>query len=239
MNYKIIEDEEKLRNFIKWLPELKSTEKYYMCLFARSKYTKGENGVNGIAHIKSDKAQLKRFVSDKERMFDKIKQLEVEVGAYKQKDIPIPQQALALYITVNPRDMWKATANSLVKLAQCMRDQNILVNPHQEVLSEIQRTKGTTHYVDFDLDLQTSDPSMDPKIIEALIETKVNYDAVDLLRTRGGYHILVNVKKVSSEFKNSFYQGLASIPGVDQTGDQMIPVPGTHQGGFVPHFITL
>ena len=80
MNYKIITNEKKLRDFIEWLPNLEPNEKYYVSLFARKKYS---------SDIKSnDKTQLKRFVSDKERMFDKIKQLECEVGAYKLKDAP-------------------------------------------------------------------------------------------------------------------------------------------------------
>jgi hypothetical protein len=209
-----------------------------MCLFARSKYTKDAEGKNGIAHIKSDKAQLKRFVSDKERMYWKIKQLEVEIGAYRQKDIAIPQEALALYITPNPRDLWKATANSLVKLAQCIRDTNNLGNPHQEVLSEIQRTKGTTHFVDFDMDFPEG-YSTNTEILMDTLGKVVNPEAVNLLKTRGGYHILVNVQKVEQQFKNKFYQGISSIVHVDQVGDQMIPVPGTYQGGFTPHFITL
>lgn len=234
MNYEIIKDEEKLREFIKWLPELKPTEKYYLCLFARSKYTKDENGVNGIAHIKSDKAQLKRFVSDKERMYDKIKQLEVEVGCYKQKDTPIPQQALALYITPNPREMWKATVNSMVKLAQCIRDNNILVNPHQEVLSEIQRTKSRTCYIDFDVDCGDR-----IDIATRAIYSSINKEAVTWLRTRGGIHALIDPNKVTKEYQKSFYQKITKIEDVDQTGDNMIPVPGCTQGNFIPHFLNL
>lgn len=226
MNYQIVKDEKALKEFIDWLPELEGHEKYYLCLFARNKYCKE------LSHIKSDKAQLKRFVSDKERMFYKIKQLETEVGNYRQKDIPVPQEALALYISVNPRDMYKATINTMVKLANCIRDQNVLGNPHQEALSEIQRTKSRTCYVDFDFDGDEI-PNRDE------ILQHVNKDACTLLRTRGGIHLLVDPKKVDQEHKNKFYKGLGSLAAADQSGDLLIPVPGTYQGGFTPRFIEL
>lgn len=226
MNYKIIQDEKILRDFIDWLPILDEKEKYYLCLFARSKYCKQ------LVHIKSDKAQLKRFVSNKERMFEKIKQLEIEEGCYLQRDVKIPLEALALYITVNPRDMWKASVNTMVKLANAIRDQNILMNPHQEALSEIQKAKSRTCYIDFDFDGDNI-PTKDE------LQDIVNKEAITLLRTRGGIHILVDPKKVDIKYKNTFYQKLSKIEGVDQTGDQMIPVPGCSQGGFIPKFIEL
>lgn len=231
MNYQIIKDIKLLKEFIAWLPELTEQEKYYCCLFARSKYLKDENGVNRLPHIKTDKAQLKRFVSDKERLFGKIKQLEIEVGWYHQKEHIIPQEALALYITVNPRDMYKASINTLVKLATSVRDQNVLMNPHQEALSEIQRTKSRTVYIDFDIDAE-------PETLEVDIEEMrgyINFDAVTFLKTRGGVHALVDPNKVEQKYKNSFYKNMSRF--VDQAGDIMIPVPGCVQGGFVPHFI--
>lgn len=226
MNYKVVKDEKLLRDFIEWLPELKETEKYYFCLFARNKYCKE------LSHIKSDKAQLKRFVTDKERMFQKIKQLEIEVGWYKQREFEVPEAALALYMTVNPRNMFKATVNTMCKLANSIRDQNINMNAHQEAMSEIQKAKSRTCYIDFDIDgdnLPTKDE----------LAAIVNFDAVTCLRTRGGLHLLVDPSKVENNYKNTFYQKLSKLEGCDQTGDQMIPVPGCTQGMYIPHFITL
>ncbi len=230
-----MKDEKILKEFIEWLPELTSTEKYYLCLFARNKYCKE------LTHIKSDKAQLKRFVTDKERMFLKIKQLEVEVGWYKQKEMIVPQEALALYITVNPRCLRKATVNTMVKLAQSIRDENILMNCHQEALSEIQKAKSRTCWVDFDYD--TKEDTHRKTRAEYLHEVVKNFcgDEVDykLLETRGGYHLLVNPESVAMHAKSRWYQGLMKIGNCDQVGDNMIPVPGSFQGGFIPQFVNL
>ena len=236
MNYQVIKDADLLNDFIKWLPELKETEQYYLCLFARSKYCKE------ITHIKSDKSQLKRFVSTKERMFDKIWQLECPYGAYKQykigkgETVVMPQEALALYISLNPRDLWKASFNSTLKLVTAIRDTNTLMNPHAEVMSEIQKSKGETRYAHFDIDEPDGDTLR--KTISKIPEF-VNRDAVTLLRTRGGMHVLVDVRKIVYPYKNKWYQSISQLANVDQSGDMMIPVPGCTQGNFIPHFVNI
>lgn len=226
--YNIIKDEQALKDFVDWLPELQPDEKYYICLFARNKYCKE------LTHIKTDKAQLKRIVTNKERMINKIRQLEVVYGHYTQKQMIVPQQALALYITVNPRNMLKATVNTMVKLAQSIRDQNTEMNPHQSALSEIQKAKSRTCYVDFDVDFKELSPRAFKNTILNICGLDTNFE---ILETRGGYHVLIDPSTIDPSKKNSWYNNLNQTLRPDQIGDLMIPVPGCAQGGFIPKFL--
>lgn len=233
MNYEIIKDIKLLEDFLNFLPDLESHEQFYVCLFSRSKYC---NNISGITHIKSDKAQLKRFTATKKTLISKIKQLECPIGAYMQKDIVIPQESLALYINPNPRDFKKAAKNSLIRFANLITEQynSNQYNPHQEVMSEIQKAKSRLVYFDLDIDDMT---------IELLEPTKeslskvINLDSLHFLKTRGGFHIFVELEKIDKLYQKSWYLSLSNLLKVDVKGDMMMPVPGCTQGNFIPYFI--
>lgn len=236
-NYTVITDEKMLSDFINWLPDLKDNECYYLCLFARSKYAKNEDGTNKFPHIKTDKSQLKRFIcTDKKYIIQKIRQLEVKIGAYKTKDgEDIPQEALALYINVSPRNQYSAMFALMKRLIDIQECKGSNFNIHAEALSAIQKSGKKKRFFDFDLD----GDNMESKVIQSLDYNKINKDCLTFLKTRGGMHILVDLTKISDEFKNTWYKYITSSFEVDIKGDNMIPVPGTHQGGFTPHFINL
>lgn len=219
--YIIITDKEKLREFIEWLPDLKNDECYYVCLFARSKYAK-EYGLS------SDKQQLKRFTTSKEYLIEKLEQLEIQLDRYYQKHSPIPQQALAVYITPNPRSYVKATKESLKKFADLITNEYNGYNPHQEVLSQIQVACGTKKYFDLDFD-NTTIEEMKP-----MIDGKINEDCLTYVQTRGGFHLLVEFEKIEKQYIKNWYNNLTKLPNCDVRGDNLLPIPGTYQGGFTP-----
>lgn len=248
-NYKIITDEKKLLEFIDWLPDLKDGECYYLSLFARSKYIK-DSGVK----LSSDKQQLKRFTTTKEHLFNKIKQLEVEIGAYKLKEkqtnkenfdglikigepnkkfVDIPQETLALYITPNPRSYEKAGINLVKKLVDLVTKPYNGYNPHQEALNCIQTAKSRTMYFDFDFD------NVSFEEIKNEILMCVNKESLNVVRTRGGFHLLVDMTKIEKQYAKSWYNNINKISGCDVRGDNLLPVVGCTQGAFTPEFINI
>jgi hypothetical protein len=232
MNYQIITDENLLDEFISsFLKPCSPDETYYCCLFARSKYAKNEDGSNKFPHIKTDKNQLKRFLATPNTLKIKIKQLEVPFGAYITKDgEPIPQEALALYITPNRRSQKKAMFKLMKRLIDIQECNGQGFNINAEAISAVQKSKSKTDWIDFDIDSKDIDISS--------IENVLPLGTYKILETRGGYHIMIDRDKVKkSNAPKNWYIVLGQMFEIDQSGDNMIPMVGTYQGGFTPKFI--
>lgn len=224
-HYSIIKDQQLLDDFIQWLPELQPHEIFYVALFARKKYCAA------IKNIKTDKAQCKRFTSYTGRLVEKIRQLECPLDSYSIRGVTIPQEALALYISVNPRDLHEATKNGLIKLAHLITQPYNGYNPHQEVMSEIHRACSRKVWFDFDFDGVDLDTTM------GQVDDILNLDCVRVLKTYSGFHLLVNLKSIREEFSKSWHQNMSKLAGIDVRGDNLIPVAGCVQGEFIPHFV--
>lgn len=230
MNYSIIQDEQALRDFISWLPDLEPHETFFIALFARKKYAPD-------GPLKSDKAQLKGLTSDKDYLFDKIRQLECAVGSYTSRGGVVPQEALALYINPNPRNLEKASKNLIKILVDCVTSPYQGYNPRALALTEIQQAKGRGVFFDFDIDMPKNyagNRTTFAREIQAFLEGKINLSATNLLLTRGGVHLIVEVSKIDAVYKRGWYNALSTLPGVDIKGDNLIPVPGCTQGGHIP-----
>jgi len=225
MNYRIICDYEELNNFIKFLPELKDNETFYFSLLARDKYIREL----GIGTFHSDKHQCARWISDDvSRLPVKLKQLESVKGSYSLKGTEIPQEALASYVTINPRCQIKATKRLLHRTADIITGNETRVNVYQEALTAIHKSISRKVYVDVDFDGPT------PEDVIPTMKDMINLNCVSILLTRGGFHALIRLDAIEDKYIKSWYRNITSIPRADIVGDNMIPIPGTYQGGWVP-----
>src|SRR6478609_5353117 len=229
MNYKIIQDDEELQNFINWLPECEPHEQYYISLLARKKYVPN-------SALTADKSQIKRITATKDRIIQKLRQMECEVGAYQFKGEAIPQQALAVYITPNPRDLRKAGLQLLKDIATKVM-YNEIYNPKSLSLNVIQTSCSNKKYFDIDIDVKRGAISSSVHFLTHL-EGKINRDCITLVHTHGGMHMLIELAKIEPIYKNTWYKSILGMKcehyDVTMNGDNLIPLPGTTQGGKIP-----
>lgn len=220
--YKVICDEPAVKSFIDWLPKLLPSECYYVSLFARHKY---------CPDVKLDKAQLKRFTAtSKDMILPKLHQLESPIGSYIQDGKPIAQEGLACYILPNPRSMEKAAKNGLIRLAELITKPYNGYNPHTELMSCIHKSPSKKRF--FDIDFDGAKPEEAVRKIDS--EDLINLDCLSVIETRGGFHLIVHLEKIDKKYQKVWHNSLTNLAGADVTGDNMIPIPGTYQGGFIP-----
>jgi hypothetical protein len=158
-----------------------------------------------------------------------IKQLECELGSYRQKGKEIPQEAIAVYINLNPRSLEKASKKTVLKLTELILEK-CSHDPIQITMSQIQKSCSRKLFLDIDFDVEINNDLM------KRIHNSLNEDCLKYLITRGGFHLLIDLSKINKEYKKTWYKKITSFKEVDIKGDNMIPIPGTYQGGFVPYF---
>jgi len=225
MNYQIITDEAKLDEFISFLPDIEDTEVYYLCLFGRHKYAAEFPNTK-------DSGQLARIASRKSDLKEKIRRLESPLGSFSRDGAVAPQEALAVYIGLNPRSLIQANKNLLIELATRIAGGDLSFNPISAATTEIHRAVSRKFFVDFDYD-HVEPADCLPKIKEILPA-----GAYKVLKTRGGFHLIVELAKMNKPIKKDWHKLLSSLPNCDVRGSKnLTPVPGCTQGGFTPYFV--
>ncbi len=229
--YEIVRNLDELMTFIRFLPNLKENEMYYVSLFSRKKYG-GHAG---------DKCQLKRFTATKDRLIHKLQQLELPLGRYKDNEFyDTENDSLVVYITPNPRNLRKSALRFSAETMKKVAEDKVLGNPRSDIMNTIQVTSSNRLYFDVDIDFK---PDKIQGLLTLLENFKhgINQDALNVIHTRGGYHILVNLKKIEPRYKSTWYKTFSECKSevfeVTMNGDNMVPVPGCTQGGYSPKLL--
>jgi hypothetical protein len=224
--YEIILNKTIFNDFVyNFLPELEKNQMYYLALLARQKYSS--------PRISLKESLVTSFVvSTKEDMVRQIKRLEIPSDnfGYVAKDgyTFLREDALALYVLLNPRDTRKATANLIKKSTDLFLTNSNFNRVSSSVISEIHKSPiKNKPFIIFDIDRKNQDD------LDYVSENTNNFHKI--LETKNGYHIILKKEDIS-HFKSKFwYTNLTAIS--DNYGDIMIPIPGCRQGNFSPIFV--
>jgi len=223
--YKIITDEQKLDEFISLLSDNTKQETYYICLFGRHKYCASFPTTGSTS-------QLARLTANKDEIKNKLLRLECPVGAYVRDGVVASQQALAVYISINPRSLVKANKELIVELAKNFAEGHIDFNPVSLATTAIHRSVQRKDFLDFDFDGVEIETHL-PTIKEVLPDP----ESFKVLKTRGGFHLLVRTSKANN---NKWYKTIAALPNCDVRGsDTLTPIAGCTQGGFTPSLLKI
>lgn len=184
-----------------------------------------------------------RFVLDFHKT---IVKMETRIGTYEDGDVPIPNNAFAIYAIINPKDTFKALSKTMLICAESISDGDEMPNAYKTFRVQLPKAniKGDK-FRQIDLDTKNID---EIKSVSDLFNS-LNFKPEITVETRGGFHIVYNTKidnikeihRRFYEFKNNTLINNKRIKDYwfSITNETMSIVPGTFQGGFKTRVITI
>jgi len=262
--YQIVTDEKALLDFINWLPDLTVNEKFYYCLFARKKYSSQLIKSNDRTQLKRGLATKENLFNKIKQLELPLGTWELKGIPAPQESLvvyinPNPRDVI--------KGAWK-TVNKLCKIlenhsnghnpvAECLsaiqqsKSRNFVVDfdidtddkvMTYEIISrniidilpekyyKILETRGGYH-------LLVTPPPKSDKITHISPERRLFPKCHNMVKGEV-YYIHQECKLVYPE---NWYKAIqeAFRDNLDQSGDNLMPIPGCVQGGFTPKFIEI
>lgn len=189
-----------------------------------------------------------------DKLYQSILKLETPIGTYIDGDIIVPDEALALYALLEPKDTIKALSRVMSKCVEAMTDNEEMPNAYSLYRTEIGKC-SIKHKKYRQIDLDTKD--VDKVTIVNSMLIRLNVPIIICIETKGGFHIVYNddnddivaKKNINRElyaFKQTTVFEKENIEGrmvkdfwFSITSDPNVIVPGVYQGGFPARIITL
>lgn len=190
--------------------------------------------------------------------YELVRKYEVPMDAYNSEE-PLPNDAMVIYCTLNPRHTLKAWSVLNIEVTKLMVDSALTCGEPSDKLKKIDSLYKNALHVSrskkkyFELDVDTKDPSVVKKIEDFLETNDLVNDKICTIETHGGYHIVFDTDvlgkdgrcKIHKEFtKPEYKERTTNINGnaiyrdlVEISSDPCCPIPGTIQGGFKVRFI--
>lgn len=253
----LVVDKEQFDKFVSILPSLQNDELYFLSLSARNKYLNEEE--RDFYQLGRTEMFGRLVVRNKEDFDMKMDELSSKRLARKTRNGKyIPDKAMVCYANINPSSMIKAYEmfqNEMNKevYAAFNAEQNSKQANYESILRMdkvlmncIQKARSRKVFIDIDMD--TKNPEIFEKFKYALEDPDgdkfiLTGPEFHIIETHGGYHFLIK----NSTIPNGFNLGKL-VQDADKTAktldnkevvfnkNQMIPIPGTMQAGFLVKF---
>jgi hypothetical protein len=227
MNYTLVRAEEKLREFIEFLPDLKENESYFIILIARKKWNKD-------AAIPSALKLRRETVANKNKIIHTIKNWEVAKGNYQYDGVTIEEENLGVYIAYNPKNQLKACYTLIEKCLDKIKTNYQGINVKSIANDAIQISKGTKNFMDIDVDIKENENYED--IMAFIKETLGNSIKLTFIKTSGGFHCLIPTENLGG----TWYKKIKEHPFQSELNimsDDLMPLVGCRQGSFIPYVL--
>jgi hypothetical protein len=236
--YDFIPDEAALAEFIgAVVPDLEDEEAFVLLLKARKKYLSAEERER--VTIRDSLPFRQEVVNQKENLVRRIKEFAADGSLFTDKNgVQIPHHSFCVYLTMNPRSQRRAAVETVKKLTDLIHNRQ-RISLVSMVKSEIHRAPSRKIFLDLDIDPEEGD---DLDAIIAKVKAILRGSTMYLIKSSTGAHILVKTAEIDPDIKKTFYQEIKVVSdamhgAIDIKGDNMLPLPGTSQGGRVPRWI--
>lgn len=240
MSYILIHDVEQVKLFERlfYSPGEKNNRIFLTYISDRKNY------YNKLSYKCSLKRTVVRYNYDEtqQKLIDVVRNYEIPLGTYRdqQSGINVPQEAIEVYTSINPRDPIQATqslTNDILEKA-FSNEKEFFSHIDQKFKNKLQKY-ATKKYIGIEID--TKDEAIFQKVMKDVCE-HVNVYVV--IEHRYGYHIIIPKRELQRttnglRTRHFLYTQLAkkydSIYKI--SSDLFSPIPGTYQGGFPVKFM--
>ena len=240
MTYKTIIDKKALQSFIQWLPAVQQNECYLVELYSRPGFAGRTSGVT----YPWNKAMLfaQTCCQSAARIIPELCRMETARGSYVDLNRqPLPQEALAVRIYLNPRSHRLAAFDLQSQLVTCLKDGSTSFSLPKLAMASLRRSPAQLQFVGVHYRAISSF-----EVSHCLQENDiVNLNAAWLIENRGGCTLIVDDHEVHRKYMNTYTQRLIEICGPNSSAkvslryDAAVPIPGCINGGATPHFTSI
>ena len=254
--YNLIQNPEEVKRFLNILPEQSMNECLTIALFVRKKYAKGNKSMEHLSLSNDDGCWDRTIVSASKRDRDNKLQSKVyrailkyntPIGTWVDRNgVDLPEDLLSLYISINPRCAVKGTRELISSINRdCFlpttSEEPFVGNLVSRAKTMLQKNVSRKLIADIDIDIK------DENVLKVFRDLVQGWDSeVCSIETRGGYHILTDINKMSEANKKwhpiisklaDEYKDEEGKSLVEFKTDTLCPIVGSKQAGFTVKII--